>query len=102
MDLTERVYIMYAGSMVEEGRTEDLFAQPLHPYSQGLMKSVPKLTGEGISNGIPGRIPNYLDPPEGCRFHPRCEHVMPVCRTERPPLFNVENGRQVACFLYRS
>ena len=102
MDLTERVYIMYAGSMVEEGRTEDLFAQPLHPYSQGLMKSVPKLTGEGISDGIPGRIPNYLDPPVGCRFHPRCEHVMPVCRTQKPPLFDVENGRQVACFLYRS
>lgn len=102
MDLTERVYIMYAGSMVEEGRTEDLFAQPLHPYSQGLMKSVPKLTGEGISDGIPGRIPNYLDPPVGCRFHPRCEHVMPVCQMEKPPFFDVENGRQVACFLYRS
>ena len=102
MDLTERVYIMYAGSMVEEGRTEDLFAQPLHPYSQGLLKSVPKLTGEGISDGIPGRIPNYLDPPAGCRFHPRCEHVMPVCQVEKPSFFNVENGRQVACFLYRS
>ncbi len=102
MDLTERVYIMYAGSMVEEGRTEDLFAQPLHPYSQGLLKSVPKLTGEGISDGIPGRIPNYLDPPAGCRFHPRCEHVMPVCKAEKPSFFNVENGRQVACFLYRS
>ncbi|MEE9541552.1 MAG: ABC transporter ATP-binding protein, partial [Candidatus Bipolaricaulota bacterium] len=102
MDLTERVYIMYAGSMVEEGRTEDLFAQPLHPYSQGLLKSVPKLTGEGISDGIPGRIPNYLEPPVGCRFHPRCEHVMPVCQMEKPPFFDVENGRQVACFLYRS
>lgn len=102
MDLTERVYIMYAGSMVEEGRTEDLFAQPLHPYSQGLLKSVPKLTGEGISDGIPGRIPNYLDAPVGCRFHPRCEHVMPVCQMEKPPFFSVENGRQVACFLYRS
>lgn len=102
MDLTERVYIMYAGSMVEEGRTEDLFAQPLHPYSQGLLKSVPKLTGEGISNGIPGRIPNYLEPPAGCRFHPRCEQVMPVCQMEKPPFFDVENGRQVACFLYRS
>jgi peptide/nickel transport system ATP-binding protein len=102
MDLTERVYIMYAGSMVEEGRTEDLFAQPLHPYSQGLLKSVPKLTGEGISDGIPGRIPNYLEPPVGCRFHPRCEHVMPVCQMEKPPFFDVENGRRVACFLYRS
>ncbi|MCK4600236.1 ABC transporter ATP-binding protein [Candidatus Bipolaricaulota bacterium] len=102
MDLTQRLYIMYAGTMVEEGKTEELFASPLHPYSQGLMKSVPKLTGEGVSDGIPGRIPNYLDPPAGCRFHPRCEHAMPICQTEKPPLFNVKNGRQVACFLYRS
>lgn len=102
MDLTERLYIMYAGTMVEEGKTEDLFARPLHPYSQGLMKSVPKLTGEGISDGIPGRIPNYLVPPPGCRFEPRCEHAMPVCQTEKPPAFNVGDGRRVACFLYRS
>jgi len=102
MDLTQRLYIMYAGTMVEEGKTEELFARPLHPYSQGLMKSVPKLTGEGISDGIPGRIPNYLDPPAGCRFEPRCKHAMPICQTEKPPLFNVENGRHVACFLYRS
>lgn len=102
MDLTQRLYIMYAGTMVEEGKTEELFARPLHPYSQGLMKSVPKLTGEGISDGIPGHIPNYLDPPAGCRFEPRCKHAMPICQTEKPPLFNVENGRHVACFLYRS
>ena len=102
MDLTERVYIMYAGTMVEEGQTEVLFAEPLHPYSQGLLKSVPKLTGEGVSDGIPGRIPNYLAPPPGCRFEPRCEHAMPICREERPPAFNVSDDRRVACFLYRS
>jgi len=102
MDLTQRLYIMYAGTMVEEGKTEELFARPLHPYSQGLMESVPKLTGEGVSDGIPGHIPNYLDPPAGCRFEPRCKHAMPICQTEKPPLFNVENGRHVACFLYRS
>ncbi|MGQ9602198.1 MAG: ABC transporter ATP-binding protein [Candidatus Bipolaricaulia bacterium] len=102
MDLTERVYIMYAGAIVEEGRTEELFARPLHPYTQGLMKSVPKLTGEGVSKGIPGRIPNYLDPPRGCRFHPRCDHALPICQEERPSLFTVGEGRRVACFLYRS
>lgn len=101
-DLTERVYIMYAGTIVEEGRTGELFSRPLHPYSQGLLKSIPKLTGEGVSKGIPGRIPNYLDPPSGCRFHPRCEHVMPICEEEKPPLLSVDNGRRVACFLYRS
>lgn len=102
MDLTDRVYIMYAGNMVEEGKTEDLFAKPLHPYSQGLLKSVPKLTGEGVSDGIPGRIPNYLDPPSGCRFHPRCERAMSICETETPPLVSVGEDRKVACFLYRS
>jgi len=102
MDLTERVYIMYAGTMVEEGRTAEIFAEPLHPYTQGLMKAVPKLTGEGISDGIPGRIPNYLNPPSGCRFHPRCMHVMPRCETEKPSLFEVQDGHRVACFLYRS
>lgn len=101
MDLTERVYIMYAGTMVEEGRTKDLFTKPLHPYTQGLMRSVPKLTGEGISDGIPGRIPNYLDPPSGCRFHPRCKHAMAICQAEKPPLFDVGDGHRVACFLYR-
>lgn len=101
-DLAERVYIMYAGTVVEEGRTEELFAHPLHPYSQGLLKSIPKLTGQGVSKGIPGRIPNYLDPPLGCRFHPRCEHAMPVCEEEKPPLLSVNGGRKVACFLYRS
>ncbi|MCR4404917.1 MAG: ABC transporter ATP-binding protein [Candidatus Acetothermia bacterium] len=101
MDLTERVYIMYAGTIVEEGRTEELFARPLHPYTQGLMKSVPKLTGEGISKGIAGRIPNYLEPPSGCRFHPRCEHAMPICEEERPPLFSTGVNRRVACFLYQ-
>ncbi|MBC7097572.1 ABC transporter ATP-binding protein [Candidatus Bipolaricaulota bacterium] len=98
MDLTERVYIMYAGTIVEEGRTEELFTNPKHPYTQGLLKSIPKLTGEGISQGIPGRIPNYLNPPSGCRFHPRCEHVMPICTQQKPPLAEYEG---VACHLYR-
>jgi peptide/nickel transport system ATP-binding protein len=97
---TDRVYVMYAGVMVEAALTRELFAQPLHPYTQGLMKAVPKLTGEGIAEGIPGRIPDYLHPPSGCRFHPRCPHVMPVCRKEPPPVFEAEREHQVACFLY--
>lgn len=97
MDLTERVYIMYAGTIVEEGKTEELFANPRHPYTQGLLKSIPKLTGEGISQGIPGRIPSYLTPPPGCRFHPRCEYATKICVQERPPLIASENGRTIAC-----
>jgi len=101
-NLTERVYIMYAGNMVEVARTKDLFADPLHPYTKALLKSVPKLTGEGISRGIRGRIPNYLNPPAGCRFHPRCDHMMPICEKERPAFFTGgdSDNHKVACFLY--
>jgi len=98
---TNRVYVMYAGSMVEAAPTKELFSKPLHPYTQGLMKAVPKLTGEGIAEGVTGRIPNYLTPPSGCRFHPRCPHVMPICKEKRPPFFDVGNTHQVACFLYK-
>ena len=100
-DLTERVNIMYAGSIVETGETKEVLENPMHPYTQGLMASVPKLTGEGISEGIPGRIPSYLDPPSGCRFHPRCSHQMEICGTELPPFFEITNAHQAACHLYR-
>ncbi len=100
-DLTERVNIMYAGSIVEMGETREVLENPMHPYTQGLMASVPKLTGEGISEGIPGRIPSYLDPPSGCRFHPRCSHQMEICSTESPPFFEITNAHQAACYLYR-
>ncbi len=98
---TDRVYVMYAGTMVEAAPTKELFSKALHPYTQGLMKAVPKLTGEGMAEGVTGRIPNYLTPPAGCRFHPRCPHVMPICEKERPPFFEVENAHQVACYLYK-
>ena len=99
-ETTDRVYVMYAGNMVEEARTRKLFAEPLHPYTQGLMQAVPKLTGGGIAEGIPGRIPSYLDPPPGCRFHTRCPRVMDICRRQKPPFFKVDQEHQVACFLY--
>lgn len=98
--MTDRVYVMYAGNMVEVAPTRKLFTTPLHPYTQGLMEAVPKLTGGGIASGIPGRIPSYRDPPPGCRFHPRCPHVMDICRREKPPTYLVEEGHEVACFLY--
>lgn len=100
-DLTQRANIMYAGSIVESGETKKLLEDPKHPYTRGLMASVPKLTGEGISEGIPGRIPNYLDPPPGCRFHPRCEHRMDMCSDESPPFFEIGDAHRAACYLYR-
>jgi peptide/nickel transport system ATP-binding protein len=98
---TERVYVMYAGVMVETADTGELFKNPLHPYTKGLMAAVPKLTGEGIAPGIAGRIPEYLNPPPGCRFHPRCPEVMNVCRNEKPPYFDCGGNHKASCFLYR-
>jgi peptide/nickel transport system ATP-binding protein len=99
-EMTDRVYVMYAGTMVEVAATRKLFSDPLHPYTRGLMEAVPKLSGGGIATGIPGRIPEYLSPPPGCRFHPRCPLVMPICRRQKPPFFEVDEDHQVACFLY--
>jgi peptide/nickel transport system ATP-binding protein len=99
-EIADRVYVMYAGNMVEVAPTEELFSRPLHPYTMGLMAAVPKLTGGGIADGIPGRIPDYLNPPTGCRFHSRCDRSMPMCKTEKPPFIKVGEDHEVACFLY--
>jgi len=101
-ELTNRVYVMYAGSIVETAETRKIFSRPLHPYTQGLIATVPRLTGGGIASGIPGRIPDYRNPPTGCRFHPRCPHVMDICKQEKPPLIEIEQNHSVACFLYTS
>jgi peptide/nickel transport system ATP-binding protein len=100
-EMTDRVYVMYAGNMVEVSKTRELFERPLHPYTRGLMDAVPRLSGGGVSDGIPGRLPSYLEPPSGCRFHPRCPHVMDVCRQEKPSLYRMSADHQVACFLQR-
>ncbi|MGB9802829.1 ABC transporter ATP-binding protein [Desulfofundulus sp.] len=97
-ELTDRIYVMYAGTIVEVARTGELFANPLHPYTLGLLSSVPRLTGGGVAEGIYGRIPDYLHPPEGCRFHPRCPRALQRCREEKPLLKDLGDGHQVACF----
>ena len=99
-ETTSRVYVMYAGNIVESAKTENLFTKPMHPYTQGLISTVPRLTGGGIVSGIPGRIPDYRNPPSGCRFHPRCPHVMDVCRREKPQMVQIDEQHAVACFLY--
>jgi peptide/nickel transport system ATP-binding protein len=98
---TDRVYVMYAGAIAETARTSDLFAAPQHPYTQMLMAAAPKLSGGGVPEGIPGRIPDYMRPPPGCRFHPRCPHVMPVCGKEQPPFYDVGSRHQATCYLYQ-
>ena len=100
-EMTDRVYVMYAGNMIEMADTAELFENPLHPYTTGLLASVPRLTGGGFAEGIPGRIPEYRNPPTGCRFHPRCPRAFEPCAREMPPYFQVADGHLVACYLYQ-
>ncbi|HWE60709.1 MAG TPA: ABC transporter ATP-binding protein [Chloroflexota bacterium] len=99
--VTDRVAVMYAGVVVEQASTEELFANPRHPYTVALLECVPRLTGQVMAKGIPGTLPNYTAAPSGCRFHPRCPHAMPICAESRPPAFAVGQGdHRVACWLY--
>lgn len=98
--LTDRTYVMYAGQVVEIARTRDLFSERMHPYTRGLISSVPKLTGEGVTRGIKGMIPDYANPPKGCRFRPRCDFATPICE-EKPLASKVGESHEVACFLYQ-
>jgi len=100
-EMTERIYVMYAGEIVEQAPTQELFRAPRHPYTQGLLASIPKLTG-GEVVGIEGRIPDYVDPPPGCRFQPRCERAMARCQEIRPELVPIAPGHAVACHLYEA
>lgn len=99
-EITDRVYVMYAGSIIESGKPDEIFEDPKHPYTEGLIKSLPKLTGEKMAQGIPGRIPDYLNPPAGCRFHPRCPYFKDICHEKKPEMIKVEEGHSVACFRY--
>lgn len=96
--ICDRVLVMYAGRTMEYGRARDVFYQPTHPYSIGLLNAVPRLDTEGESlTTIPGNPPNLLRLPSGCPFQPRCPHAMAECSTT-PPLVSFSEGRQRACF----
>lgn len=95
---TSYVNMMYAGIVVESGDTDEVFHNPKHPYTVALMSCVPKLTGEGVSEGIPGRVPDYMVPPKGCRFSPRCLYAKEICHTKKPPHLEVSPGHWVSCY----
>ena len=96
----DRIGVMYAGKLAEVAPVEDIFKEPLHPYTRMLISSLPSLETKGVFQGIPGLTPSLLHPPTGCLFNPRCPRVMEQCSVETPNLTEVHPGRQVACHLY--
>ena len=94
------VAVMYLGRVVERGPTEVVFRDPKHPYTQALLASTPRITGrEGVRQALRGDPPSALDPPSGCRFHPRCPYAFDRCRVDDPPLLQVGSAREAACHL---
>ena len=99
-EMCDRVGVMYAGSMAEIGTTRDIFKDPLHPYTKGLMRSVPSIQMEAERlYTIRGSVPNLIYPPNGCRFHPRCDFSRSYCTKVRPPLTEIQPGHSVACHM---
>jgi oligopeptide/dipeptide ABC transporter ATP-binding protein len=100
-EIADRIAVMYAAEMAEVGDVIDVFGDPKHPYTQGLLKSVPniKLDG-GELYKMGGAPPSLLHPPSGCRFHPRCPYAMEICVQQDPPFVPVEGDQQAACWLY--
>lgn len=95
-ELCDRIAVMYSGEIVEISEIKDFFRKPSHPYCKGFLLSLP-------SNGmkpIPGTSPSLINVPQGCRFHPRCEHAMEKCKLEHPEMYELDNGLKVRCFLY--
>jgi peptide/nickel transport system ATP-binding protein len=103
-ETTQRVVVMYAGRVVEEATVERLFASPLHPYTQGLIRSIPRMDKDAGKRtrleAISGVVPALIDPPPGCRFAPRCKFASASCTSAVPELRTVETGHKVACVLY--
>ncbi len=100
-EVCDRVNVMYAGLIIESAPVRELFRRPLHPYTQGLLASIPRFDQPDKElASIPGSVPNLIHPPPGCRFHPRCPYAMPICKEVRPLPMDVGEEHMVACHLY--
>jgi len=101
-ELSDRIVVMYAGHVMEIAEVEPIFDNPLHPYTKGLLQSIPNIKLDDTEElyKMPGEPPNLTHPPTGCRFHPRCPYMMRVCVEHQPPLAEVSPGRFVKCWLY--
>jgi len=101
--ISDKVAIMYLGKIVELGSKEDIFSRSAHPYTKALLSVVPVPDPSARRERIipKGEVPSPINPPPGCRFHPRCPYAMDICKREEPPLIEVGEGHKVACWLYR-
>lgn len=100
--MADEICVMYCGKIVEKASTYELFKNPLHPYTQGLIASVAKMGDEkGEFVQIPDSLPNPMNKPEGCYFHPRCPRATEKCRQAMPPIETLENGRQIRCWMWK-
>jgi oligopeptide/dipeptide ABC transporter ATP-binding protein len=100
--MTTRVVVMYAGNVCEIAETEDLYEHPRHPYTALLLAAVPRLDRKKTLSIIPGNIPNLIEPPSGCRFHPRCKYAKEKCSEAQPVLEQVEPEHFVACYEWKN
>jgi peptide/nickel transport system ATP-binding protein len=100
VQFVERLVVMYAGKVAEADTIRNIFTEPLHPYTQLLIGSLPTLEDQGVFRGIPGIAPSLLNAPQVCLFSPRCPHKMEICTTQAPVLRELNGQRQVACHLY--
>lgn len=100
-DMTRRVTVLYAGKVMEAADTPAIFNSPRHPYTEALLKAVPSVRQTRALEVIPGNIPNLIEPPAGCVFHPRCKYAKDICTKDEPPLEKVGDGHYTACHLWR-
>jgi peptide/nickel transport system ATP-binding protein len=98
-NIADRIGIMYAGKIVEEGTTEQIFGNPLHPYTQFLINSLPKFGDKNVRHSVPGSPPSLADLPTGCPFHPRCPHALEICTQQMPGFSYPDENHRVACWL---
>lgn len=104
-EICDYVYVMYAGNIMEQGDVYELFDNPMHPYTEGLLKSIPTVGDENEKRerlySIKGMVPSLLNLPKGCRFRPRCKYAMDICSEKWPELVEVSSGHKVRCFKYQ-
>ncbi|MEM2703500.1 MAG: ABC transporter ATP-binding protein [Candidatus Bathyarchaeia archaeon] len=96
-EMCDKVAIMYCGKIVEYGDTITLFKEPKHPYTRALLESVPRIDIKKELKAIPGSVPSLVNPPKGCRFHPRCSYALKICSREDPPMVEMKDGHIVLC-----